>query len=275
MNKVEITNLIVGQLQSHKAELQRLWNTPNEPGTRFFFLDDLLPEELASAIYKAFPSKADGFVDRASFREKKKTLTDLSHCDPLLSAITYAMQDPQMIKEIGEITAIPNLVPDPSLYAAGLSMMFKGDFLNPHIDNSHDGTRRLYRRMNFLYYVSPQWTLENGGNFELWDQSVRTSETIVSRFNRLLVMETNKTSWHAVSPVKAVEPRCCVSTYVFSENSPDETDYFHVTSFLGRPEEPSKRLLGHVDNRLRQAVSVALGTGRGRRLINKKDDSAT
>ncbi len=27
------------------------------------------------------------------------------------------------------------------LYAGGLSMMFEGDFLNPHIDNSHDAGR--------------------------------------------------------------------------------------------------------------------------------------
>ena len=35
--------------------------------------------------------------------------------------------------------------------------MTEGDFLNPHIDNSHDAKRERYRRLNLLYYVSPGW----------------------------------------------------------------------------------------------------------------------
>jgi hypothetical protein len=147
-------------------------------------------------------------------------------------------------------------------------MMFKGDFLNPHIDNSHDGKRALYRRLNFLYYVSPDWSLESGGNFELWDRPVTRRKTVVSSFNRLLVMETNKTSWHSVSPVVADEARCCVSTYVFSPESQDRTEYFHVTSFVGRPEEKMRRALGRVDNGLRQTAAVLLKVGRGRDRVN-------
>jgi hypothetical protein len=151
-------------------------------------------------------------------------------------------------------------------------MMFNGDFLNPHIDNSHDGTRTLYRRLNLLYYVSPDWVLDNGGNFELWDSSVTKQKTVLAKFNRLLVMETNKLSWHSVSKVAIDRPRCCVSTYVFSLESPDKTDYFHVTSFLGRPEEPTRRVLGRIDNTLRQAAAVVLNTGRGRDLVNKTSE---
>ena len=150
-------------------------------------------------------------------------------------------------------------------------MMFKGDFLNPHIDNSHDGARKLYRRFNFLYYVSPDWALENGGNFELWDSAVGKQHTIVAKFNRLLVMETTKTSWHSVSQVAIDRPRCCVSTYVFSPRSPDGSEYFHVTSFIGRPEQPARRVLGRLDNALRQTAAVVLKAGRGRGLVNRSE----
>lgn len=141
--------------------------------------------------------------------------------------------------------------------------------LNPHIDNSHDGTRNLYRRLNLLYYVSPNWALENGGNFELWDPKVKTQKTIVSQCNRLVVMETNKSSWYSVSGVRAEAPRYCVSNYYFSAASPDNHDYFHVTSFSGRPEETGRRLLGIVDNNLRNVVSKVLRVGRGTKLVNK------
>lgn len=268
----ELAKRLVSRLDEHSAEIKAQWNSPQGTHTRHFYVDDLLTADLAQAIYSAFPRNADGFFDRQSFREKKKTLTNLADHPPILSAITYAMQHPSVVEKVAELVGLKNIVPDPSLYAGGLSMMFQGDFLNPHIDNSHDGSRNLYRRLNLLYYVSPDWALENGGNFELWDPQVKQQKTIVSRFNRLVVMETNKDSWHSVSPVVVESPRCCVSNYYFSAESPDELDYFHVTSFSGRPEEPGKRLLGYFDNRLRNTVSKALGTGRGRKLVNKTEE---
>jgi hypothetical protein len=117
--------------------------------------------------------------------------------------------------------------------------------------------------------VTPGWVLENGGNFELWDESRKTPKAVVSQFNRLVVMETNKTSWHSVSPVVFDGARCCVSNYFFSKISPDETDYFHVTSFTGRPEEPMKRAFGVLDNALRNTVSKTLKVGRGKDQVNK------
>jgi Rps23 Pro-64 3,4-dihydroxylase Tpa1-like proline 4-hydroxylase len=272
MDKQQLSDLIIGKLREQGANIASQWENPEGTHTRHFYVDDLLPQDVAMEIYESFPRNGENFFDRASFREHKKTLTDLSSCVPILGAITYALQDPALIELVGSVAGLTQLVPDPTLYAAGLSMMFKDDFLNPHIDNSHNGDRSLYRRLNFLYYVSPDWKIDNGGNFEMWDSSVTKQKTVLAKFNRLLVMETNKTSWHSVSKVTAENPRCCVSTYVFSEKSPDNTDYFHVTSFLGRPEEPGRRVLGRIDNTLRQTAAVLLNVGRGRDLVNKIPD---
>ena len=173
------------------------------------------------------------------------------------------------MNKVSEICSMKSIEPDPKLYAGGLSMMFPNDYLNPHIDNSHDGERSKYRRLNLLYYVSPDWSFDNGGNFELWNEARTIPKTIISHQNRLVVMETNKTSWHSVSRVNAERPRCCVSNYYFSEVSPDGDKYFHVTSFLGRPEQPFRRYLGVLDNGLRNFVSRTLKIGRGKNLINK------
>ena len=71
-------------------------------------------------------------------------------------------------------------------------MMCNNDFLNPHIDNSHDASKKNFRRLNLLYYVSPEWVLNNGGNLELWDKKVEKFKTIIAKFNRLVVMKTDK-----------------------------------------------------------------------------------
>jgi hypothetical protein len=136
-------------------------------------------------------------------------------------------------------------------------------------DNSHDGERERYRRLNILFYVSKGWKLENGGNFELWDEARLTPKTIVSKFNRLVVMETNKNSWHSVSKVLAEQVRCCVSNYYFSLSSPESDNYYHVTSFLGRPDQKLKIFLGLLDNKVRNFISSKFNISRGKNLINK------
>ncbi|GLK88338.1 2OG-Fe(II) oxygenase [Pseudomonas turukhanskensis] len=272
MEREELVQLVLKRLDESAEAIREQWENPTGTHTRHFVVDDLLPVDVARQIYDSFPKDGNGFFSRESFREKKRTSAHLNQHAQILGDMTYAIQDARTVQKVSELVAMTDLEPDPSLYAGGLSMMFQDDFLNPHIDNSHDGQRDRFRRLNLLYYVSPDWTLENGGNFELWDEARRVPKTILCQFNRLVVMETNKLSWHSVSPVKAQVPRCCVSNYFFSVNSPDHTDYFHVTSFTGRPEEHGKRALGVIDNALRTVVSKALKTGRGKDQVNKTQD---
>ena len=272
MEKRELVALILKKLDDERETILEQWNNPTGTSTRHFILDGLLPPDVAEAAYMAFPRDGHGFFSKESFREKKRTSASLSEYPAILGEITYALQDGAVVRKVGELCGFDGLEPDPQLYAGGLSMMFRDDYLNPHIDNSHDGQRNRYRRLNLLYYVSPDWALQNGGNFELWDEARTTPKTIVSQRNRFVVMETNKTSWHSVSRVVVDHPRCCISNYYFSQQSPDQTDYFHVTSFDGRPDEPVKRALGVFDNALRNIVSRALKIGRGKQEINTKAD---
>lgn len=40
-------------------------------------------------------------------------------------------------------------------------MMGENQFSQPHLDNSHDNKRKLWRVLNLLYYVTPNWEQEN------------------------------------------------------------------------------------------------------------------
>lgn len=269
-NQESFTLLLLDKIQGSAKSIKAQWINPTGTNTRHFVIDALLDSNICQSIYNAFPKDGNGFFNRETFREKKRTSADLGAYDKIFSDITYAFQDKRVVDLIATIIGFEQIEPDPKLYAGGLSMMFPGDFLNPHIDNSHDGDRKRYRRLNLLYYVSPDWKIENGGNFELWDEERVNPKTITALTNRLVVMETNKKSWHSVSQVKADRPRCCVSNYYFSVISPDSTEYFHVTSFTGRPEEKIKRVLGVGDNALRNFVAKIFKLGRGKNLVNKR-----
>jgi Rps23 Pro-64 3,4-dihydroxylase Tpa1-like proline 4-hydroxylase len=56
--------------------------------------------------------------------------------------------------------------------------MGKGDFLNPHLDNSHDGDQKNYRAINVLYYLSENWPAnEASGGRAGTDGARKTFET--------------------------------------------------------------------------------------------------
>lgn len=270
MNRIEeLKDYIIKSLKDSEENLIEQWNNPKGTKTRHFLLDNVMPENLVEEMYNAFPRDGDGFFSRKSFREQKRTSAHLSNYNSILADCTHAFQHQEVIKTISEMVGVTQIEPDPLLYAGGLSMMFKNDFLNPHIDNSHDSKRERYRRLNILFYVSPDWNFENGGNLELWNEDQTIPCPLVSKANRLVVMETNKTSWHSVSKVTVDKPRCCISNYYFSKVSPDESNYFHVTSFVGRPDEPIKRFVSNLDNVLRNTASKILGFGRGMKEMNE------
>lgn len=252
MNRKQMADMIVARLQSDFETLRQAYCRSGK--VKHFTVDDLLPEDLAHQIRAAYP-KGDTMKIKRSLRELKFIAAQMSQYNPLLEDAIYAFQDPRIVELVGQITGLKALEPDEELYAGGISMMVKGHFLNPHVDNSHDRARERYRVLNLLYYVSPGWERGNGGNLELWPDGPEGEQiTVDSRFNRLAVMMTNKSSWHSVSPVVADDSRCCVSNYYFSTQSPEEDEYFHVTSFRGRPEQPVRDLLLRADIALRMGL---------------------
>jgi len=220
----------------------------------WFAVDDLLPVKMAYTIRDSFPAPSAMQV-RATLRERKQVAAQMDRYNPQAEEALFAFQDPRVVEAVGKITEIKSMVADPELYAGGLSLMVRGDFLNPHLDNSHNYNRSLYRVLNLLYYCSPGWQVENGGNLELWPEGVEASQiTVPSLFNRLVVMTTGPESWHSVSEVRADEPRCCVSNYYFSPDPVGGQAYSRVTTFRGRPEQPVRDLVLRADAALRQTL---------------------
>lgn len=247
-----MADVIVERLTNEKEALRHAYLHSGRVG--YFTVDNLLPVDVARRIRAAYPA-GDSMKIKRSLRELKFIAAQMNQYDPLLEEAIYAFQDPRIVDLIGAITGLQELEPDEELYAGGISMMVEGHFLNPHVDNSHDKARERYRVLNLLYYVSPDWTRANGGNLELWPDGPQGEQiTVDSLFNRLTVMVTNKTSWHSVSQVRVAQQRCCVSNYYFSKRSPEESEYFHVTSFRGRPEQKVRDLVLRADIALRMGL---------------------
>ena len=253
MNRDDISKLIVLKLMQEKEVLQSDFHSRRKE-IGYFFIDGLLPKELALEIYSKFPS-TDKAVRKKNLREFKFTAVQMNTYDALLEEVIYAFQDKRVIQIVSEICGLEKLYGDENLYAGGLSLMEKDNFLNPHLDNSHDKDRNRWRVLNLLYYVTPDWSAAHGGNLEIWPNGLKQPQiTIESRFNRLVVMTTHQNSWHSVSKVTTGLIRRCVSNYYFSDNPILASDTFHVTTFRGRSSEKARDVILRIDNGLRANV---------------------
>ena len=248
-----ISEIIYNSIESQKSILKKQFQD-SKVGIGFFFIDDLLPNEIALKIQEVFP-KSTEMVHKKSLREDKFVAAQMNKYNPILEEVIYAFQDKKIVDLVGEICNIEKAIPDENLYAGGLSMMGNKQFLNPHLDNSHDKDRERWRVLNLLYYVTPNWNEDFGGNLELWPNGLGEKQiTIHSKFNRLAVMVTHNRSLHSVSPVVFEGFRCCVSNYYFSKKPILDSDTFHVTSFRGRPENKFTDALLQVDTFLRMTI---------------------
>lgn len=246
-----IATLIAERLTPEVVRMRAEFFTPGRVNSTL--VDNLLPYSLAEEIYRRFPP-TDRMMLKRSIKEHKHVAAQMNEYDPLLEESVYAFQDSRVVDLIAHITGLRELEPDAELYAGGISLMAKGGYLRPHLDNSHDGKRARYRALNLLYYVTPEWREEYGGSLQLWDNGPHTTpRTIPSLFNRLVLMITNRNSWHSVNEIRHESQRCCVSNYYFSKISPDEQDYFHATSFRGEAAGVADVIM-QVDNALRTTI---------------------
>lgn len=257
-DRLEMAALIASRIRDESASLKLEFGQPGRVPT--FVIDDLLPRELALEIHAAFPEQGRMKL-KNSIKECKHVSAQMNDHPPILEEAVFAFQQPEVVAAVAEITGLKALEPDADLYAGGISAMVKGGYLKPHLDNSHDAEQERYRALNLLYYVTPDWNPTDGGAFEVWDDGpTGEPRSFPCAFNRLLVMATNRTSWHSVDEITGDARRCCVSNYFFSKVSPEEQNYFHATSFRGRPGEHVSDILMRGDAVLRTAILKATGT---------------
>ena len=197
-SREEIGELIYKKLQEKKEFLAQQFINNDEP-IKYFYLDELLPKEVALKIYESFPLLSEA-VQRKNIREYKYIAYQMNKYNPFLEEVIYAFQEKKVVQMISEICGFDQkIVSDENLYAGGLSMMKKDCFLNPHLDNSHDKNRNLWRVLNLLFYVTPDWDTDNGGNLELWKKGLNNDQiTIESKLHILLIVNNVLEDRHRV-----------------------------------------------------------------------------
>jgi hypothetical protein len=208
---------------------------------RHIVWDGFLESELAEAVRASFPSLRAMTVRINRFTEKKTQESNLGKMsDPARRAHTE-LAAPRFLALLERVTGIPQLSADPELLGGGLHQGGNGSFLKIHADfNVHPSTL-LYRRLNILIYLNPDWRDEYGGHLELWDAEMRACVRAISpTFNRCVLIETGDTAYHGYSRLRLPPglTRKSLAAYYYSP-VPREAERLreHSTIFRARPHE--------------------------------------
>jgi Rps23 Pro-64 3,4-dihydroxylase Tpa1-like proline 4-hydroxylase len=230
-------------------------------------IDDFLDPSVAAEAHKVFP-KIEDMDTLNDYRQRKAQDPAINKFHPLFREIIFEhLHSERLLNWIGRVTGINNLKADDQLYAAGLAQGANGSFLNVHLDNSSHPVNPWFRRVNIIVYLNPNWSELKGGQLEFWGNDMKESTSILPILNRMAMFATDRRSWHGYRHVNTPDgdTRKSINIYYFTEESPDGTDYYHVTTFRARNDEKVNKVIYPIDNLVRTVA---------RKLRNEKDGHA-
>ena len=255
ISREQLSTLLHLRLAAEAEELRASFHCSGN--IRYCVVDNVFPQHIAEQLYASFPDGNDSsplnFKD--TIREKKYSSNQVHELPSALTEAVLSFESAKVVELFRRITGFESIITDSDMYAGGVSEMRESHFVMPHIDNSHDFHRENYRAINTLFYLAKDWNHSSGGNLELWPDGLAGEKIeIVSKFNRLIIMETPPHSWHAVNTVKSAAPRRCVFYTYFRPEPLSEEPYFQITSMRALPENKVLDKVLTLDVKLRMAL---------------------
>lgn len=169
-----------------------------------------------------------------SYQIGKLSCDEIESIPEPFKGMIYEMSTPRFLRALERLTGIQKLLPDPYLAGGGLHMSGSGGTLAPHTDFHIYDKADLYRRINLILYLCPDWTEDDGGCLQLYDSAGTSRRTVVPAWGRAVVFRTDDRSIHGFPTAVAEQKiRRSIALYYYTaaeapEFSGDATTYWRV-----------------------------------------------
>jgi len=163
------------------------------------------------------------------YQSGKMYCRDTDVIAPLIASMFYELSSPPFLQFLESVTGIDGLIPDPYYEGGGLHCSGPGGVLMPHTDFHYYDRLKLYRRINLLLYLNPDWEESFGGCLELWEKGAEKPATVVvPKWGTCVIFRTDDDSVHGFStPIEQGHWRRSIALYYYSSHE--------ATRFSGDP----------------------------------------
>jgi Rps23 Pro-64 3,4-dihydroxylase Tpa1-like proline 4-hydroxylase len=208
------------------------------------FIDDFLAKAAAENAYREIvatdvPREKINYSTYLKYR-----LSDPAKLGPAVAGIIDELNSPRFIHFLEKLTGIDELVADPSLEGGGIHRIGTGGFLKVHTDFNFHRLTGMFRRLNILVYLNPEWEECWGGAIELWHKDMsRCGAAYAPIWNRAVIFSTTDESFHGhPDPLTSPEGvfRNSIALYYYTRDLPESGyrfDRSEMTNYQPRPGE--------------------------------------
>ena len=177
---------------------------------------NLTPDELG----ESYPAPDSPYWNKRHdfYQSGKMYCRDTDIIEPLIASMFYELSSPPFLGFLEAVTGISGLIPDPYYAGGGLHCSGPGGVLMPHTDFHYYDKLKLYRRINLLLYLNPEWDESLGGCLELWQKGARApAKLVVPSWGTCVIFRTDDHSVHGFStPVKDGYWRRSIALYYYT-----------------------------------------------------------
>jgi hypothetical protein len=206
--------------------------------------DRFLPPNWAMVLAGDYPAQNEAWTIHDNPNVGRQFLGDETKVTPLFRTFMHATASRQFLLFLETLTGIEGLIPDPYYIGGGAMSAGYGDHLAMHCDFNWHYKLHAHRRLNALFYLTPDWQAQWGGELVLTNGDRTIERSILPFFNRLVVFKVTDHSWHG-QPEKLTCPadvrRNVFSAFYYTAatdeqvNDPHLTKYHHETPYTAKP----------------------------------------
>ena len=211
-------------------------------------IDNFLEESYAQELSKCFEieniKKSNTWTHHRNENADRYRLEDEYFMEDELQAFARYTNSRDFILFLEGITSYKSLIGDPYFVGGGAMSTSRGGFLNMHIDFNWSHKLQLWRKINFIIYLTKDWEKEWGGELVLSSKDGGMDKKISPIFNRAIIFKVDQECFHG-QPEPLLCPnnklRSLFSSFYYSSdkfettsNDPHFTKYKLENSSIGQ-----------------------------------------
>ena len=168
-------------------------------------IDNFLNDDVANKIAEDFPSYDSGVYNGiySNQIELKRTCNIWDRFPKSIYQLIDCLNSKKFVDILSYYTGTEKLYTDSGIHGGGLHSHPQGGKLNPHLDYSLHPKLELQRKYNLIIYLTPNWQLEWGGDFGIWESDGAAPTQLIKQisptFNRAVFFDTTQPFWHGLA----------------------------------------------------------------------------